>query len=411
MRQRRPALAALFLLFAVSPAFAEEQPAPPVAPAPVAAPVPPPALPLSVRAFDTPNDGGGSVTIEWSLSPDDAAGRRGVTGYELLRGPSANGPWQSIGVASPGRTRYRDPAATDGHPLWYRVVVLGEAGRRAESVPAGPAVSAPQWFNADRFVVAVVTALLFGAILFYIARGRRGHAPYVRRIAGLDALEEAIGRATEMGRPILYIPGTQEMNDAQTVASMTILAHVARKAATYDTALLVPCKYSLVMATARETVREACLAAGRPDAYREENIYYVSEDQFGYVAGAAGTIVRERPATCIYVGTFFAESLVLAETGHAIGAIQIAGTAQPAQLPFFVAACDYTLIGEELFAASAYLSGEPRLLGSLKGQDAGKLLAMAFIVLGTLAATAASVSGSPALAVLAAGLRDIFLVR
>jgi hypothetical protein len=79
--------------------------------------------------------------------------------------------------------------------------------------------------------------------------------------------------------------------------------------------------------------------------------------------------------------------LILAETGNSVGAIQIAGTARPAQLPFFVAACDFTLIGEELFAASAYLSGEPRALGSLKGQDVGKAIAMAAIVVGTVAVT------------------------
>jgi len=57
------------------------------------------------------------------------------------------------------------------------------------------------------------------------------------------------------------------------------------------------------------------------------------------------------------------------------------------QLPFFIAACDYTLIGEELFAASAYLSHEPKLLGSLKGQDAAKLVIMILILLGVAAAT------------------------
>jgi hypothetical protein len=59
----------------------------------------------------------------------------------------------------------------------------------------------------------------------------------------------------------------------------------------------------------------------------------------------------------------------------------------PAQLPFFVAACDYTLIGEELFAASAYLSNEPKQLGSLKGQDVGKSIAMLAIVTGVILLT------------------------
>ena len=75
------------------------------------------------------------------------------------------------------------------------------------------------------------------------------------------------------------------------------------------------------------------------------------------------------------------------ETGNSTGAIQIAGTAMPSQLPFFVAACDYTLIGEELFAASAYLSGEPKLLGSLKGQDMGKGLILIAIVIGLILET------------------------
>jgi hypothetical protein len=105
-------------------------------------------------------------------------------------------------------------------------------------------------------------------------------------------------------------------------------------------------------------------------------------------------MVREKPAACFYMGGFFAESLILAETGNSIGAIQIAGTAQPAQLPFFVAACDYTLIGEEFFAASAYLSGEPDQLGSLKGQDVGKLIVAAGILLGSLGTTLAELSGS-----------------
>jgi hypothetical protein len=141
------------------------------------------------------------------------------------------------------------------------------------------------------------------------------------------------------------------------------------------------------MTTGRETVQSAYLAAGRPDAYNEDRIYYVTDEQFGYVAYLTGLMVREKPAACFYMGSFFAESLILAETGNSIGAIQVAGTAQPAQLPFFVAACDYTLIGEEFFAASAYLSGDPDQLGSLKGQDVGKLIVGCLLLVGCLLAT------------------------
>ncbi|MEQ9066466.1 MAG: hypothetical protein RLO18_07060, partial [Gimesia chilikensis] len=147
---------------------------------------------------------------------------------------------------------------------------------------------------------------------------------------------------------------------------------------------------SLVMTTARDTVEAAYLAAGRPDEYNEDDIYYITDEQFGYVASVTGKMVRDKPAACFYMGAFYAESLILAETGNSVGAIQVAGTAMPTQLPFFVAACDFTLIGEEFFAASAYLSREPQQLGSLKGQDFGKLVGGIVLVVGCVIATLAA---------------------
>jgi hypothetical protein len=113
-------------------------------------------------------------------------------------------------------------------------------------------------------------------------------------------------------------------------------------------------------------------------------VHYLTDDQFAYAAGVNGIMLREEPAACLYMGKFYAESLLLAETGNSIGAIQIAGTASPSQIPFFVTACDYTLIGEEFFAASAYLSQEPELIGGVKGQDTLKIMAVAVMLLATL---------------------------
>lgn len=253
------------------------------------------------------------------------------------------------------------------------------------------------WFDPTRIWFFSLLVILCGSVLAYIFAARRGLQMKVRQIAGLAAVDDAVGRATEMGRPILYVPGIQDMNDIQTIASLTILARVAKTAAEYDARVEVPTTRSLVMTAARETVQAAYLSAGRPEAFSPDQVYYVTDEQFGYVAYVQGLVVRERPAACFYLGSFFAESLILAEMGNSVGAIQIAGTAQPAQLPFFVAACDYTLIGEEFFAASAYLSGEPDQLGSLKGQDVGKLIVAAGIIIGVAAETLATVTGSAGL--------------
>ncbi|HLJ10621.1 MAG TPA: DUF6754 domain-containing protein [Planctomycetaceae bacterium] len=267
-----------------------------------------------------------------------------------------------------------------------------------------------QWFDRSRAWFGVILLLVCGGVVIFTELVKSGRNLHIREIAGLKAIEEAVGRATEMGRPCLFVPGLQDMNEIPTVAGISVLSHVARIAAEYDATIEVPTSRSLVMTAARETVQAAYFSAGRADAYSDDRIYYVTEEQFPYVAYLTGYMVREKPAACFYAGTFFAESLILAETGNSIGAIQIAGTSEASQLPFFVAACDYTLIGEELFAASAYLSHEPHQLGSLKGQDAGKLLAAVLLAAGSLIATAAALMpNSHALAMALHFLKDNLL--
>jgi hypothetical protein len=138
---------------------------------------------------------------------------------------------------------------------------------------------------------------------------------------------------------------------------------------------------------AQETVREAYIEAGRPDLYRPEHVFYISAMQFPYVAAVNGLMMREKTATNFYMGVFHAESLLLAEAGSVAGSIQISGTDQVSQIPFFVAATDYTLIGEELYAASAYLSQDPVLMGPLKAQDLAKVVILTILVAGVLAWT------------------------
>lgn len=262
-----------------------------------------------------------------------------------------------------------------------------EASDKEEGKGAPPPVD-NRWFRGERTNMLIAIIFLSAFIMYFIFSAQKGAELFVRRIAGLSALDDAVGRATEMGKAVLYIPGIMDMDDIQTLAGLSILSYVAEKTAEYDTPIMVPTSRSLVMSTAHEVVKEAYMRAGRPDAFRADNIRYLTDDQFGFVAGVDGIMVREKPAANFYMGCFYAESLILAETGHSTGAIQMAGTAMPSQLPFFVAACDYTLIGEELFAASAYLSRDPQQLGSLKGQDVGKLILLLCIILGCILETA-----------------------
>jgi hypothetical protein len=233
----------------------------------------------------------------------------------------------------------------------------------------------------------LLLVLLFGAVVFGSIRAAKRREIFLRRIPGLDAVDEAIGRATELGKPILYLTGAGDMSEPSTIAAAVILGRVAKRVAAYETDLLVPHRDPIVMAVCQEITKQSYLEAGKPDVFKEDSNFFITTDQFSYTAAVDGIMLRRKPAANFFMGSYFAEALLLTETGASTGAIQIAGTDSDHQLPFFVTTCDYTLIGEELYAASAYLSREPVQLGTLRGQDLGKGFILVVLALGTLLAT------------------------
>ena len=375
-----------------------------------------PAPPSNVVAVDAPDDAGQAVILSWALSLNDIFGTLEadseapdpnlvVSMYSIERrtDTSANGEeiieedqiWRQIAESAAGEVTFTDRKVQRGWTYSYRVSAVDIQGEVSSwAVTAEAVIPIMQAFNMSKAWLAIFMLMFGGFIAFFINVARSGKKLWVRPIAGLEAIDEAVGRATEMGRPVLFVAGIQDINEIQTLAGLTVLSRVAKTAAEYGAQIEVPTCRSLVMAAARETVEAAYLSAGRPDAYQPDRIHYLTDEQFAFVAGVTGYMVREEPAACIYMGGFYAESLILAETGNYIGAIQVAGTAMPSQLPFFVAACDYTLIGEEFFAASAYLSGDPLQIGSLKGQDYGKFVSVLILVIGICFATFASMSGT-----------------
>jgi hypothetical protein len=255
----------------------------------------------------------------------------------------------------------------------------------------------------------VVEAILVFFILWKILSARRGRDLFIRRIPGLSVLDEAVGRATEMGKPMLFVPGLGGL-DIVGLQAMAIMSHVIKHAAAYSTRVIVPLCDPVLYTVAEEVARDSYTTAGVPEQFVSDDIRYLTNQQFAWASGVVGIQHREQTATAFYFGWFAAEALILAENGQIVGAIQVAGTPSIIQIPFFLAACDYTIIGDEYYAASAYLSREPTLLGSLVGQDYGKILMIGIVLLGVVGVTVVSLTAHvPVLSGLAYAVKRYFL--
>jgi hypothetical protein len=381
--------------------------------------------PAGLEVRDMPYDEGRTLLLSWNKMPYDGP----ETAYVVLRSTREGGPYEEV-LKFPANSRYGAPR---NWPFWawrpipdrhYVAVSVPPpqpvapekpapekpipekptppekpapegltflkvaAVRGTERAESGAVSGIPRanWFNLPKLNNFIFTVIFSVIILWFIERAKKKKL-FLRRIPGLDAVEEAIGRSTEMGKPIYYLTGFLPISSVPTIAATVILGEVAKKIARFETEIKVPHRDPVAMAVCQEMMKESYMQVGRPDAYNEDSNFFITDDQFGFAAAVDGLMMRDKPAACFYMGYYYAESLLFAEAGAAAGAIQVAGTDAEHQLPFFVTACDYTLIGEELYAVSAYLSGDPVLVGTLRGQDLGKALIMIAAVLGVLMAT------------------------
>jgi hypothetical protein len=235
----------------------------------------------------------------------------------------------------------------------------------------------------ERIPQIIVLLTLFAIGYYFIYQGGKGKPlPKFRTIPALIAIEESVGRAAEMGRPVWYDSAyaviTGPLAD-QTYAGLSVLSYVAKLTARHNVPLFSTTGQVPTIALMQETIREAYIVEGHSEQFSIDMVNYMPVN-----AAILGKVLRERPAAAILVGAYMSDSITKAETANRIGAMVISGTATTHNIPFLFMCSDYTLIGEEIYAAGAILSQETDKIGSLIGEDAGKYIALVLIALGVI---------------------------
>jgi len=210
----------------------------------------------------------------------------------------------------------------------------------------------------------------------------------IRSIPGLDAIDESIGRAVEMGRPVHFCPGGGTLTDytaPQTIAAIALIGYVAGQCAQRGAKYIVTINVAHTLPAIEEIIRTNYVKHGKVEEYSSDIVRFLP-DQVSLFAYDMDMFEREQIASNILIGAYFWEAIVLAEYGGSVGALQIAGTARQSQLPAFVASCDYLIIGDEMYASAAKVSDNKGQIGSIAGQDICRAIVVAIMVIGFIAA-------------------------
>jgi hypothetical protein len=255
-------------------------------------------------------------------------------------------------------------------------------------------------FEEGRVFELAVTIGLVILTYYYFSQADKGKTWFIRRIPGVDMIDEALERATELDRPVHFAVGDKAelsgMMVPQVIAGLECLQHIAAHCAKLRTKLIVTlCGRSgsggdMVPIT-NDMVRDIYVQQGVPEDFGlGDTVRYVSGERPVYHAAMQRIFVEEQVCTNIMIGPWAGSIWAVTAFGGAQGIYQITGTALLWEMPEQSCVVDYFLIGEEIYAAGAVLSGDANAQASIKVQDWVKMFIWVVTITGVLALTAGS---------------------
>ncbi len=246
----------------------------------------------------------------------------------------------------------------------------------------------PTFFDPLYALISIAIILLSALLLWwFMARARTQHRRTWRPIPAFDALKGLVGRMAEDGRRVHIALGTGGVGDAQLpilLSGLAVLRYLARQGAPLGVAPLVTVADPTTMLLAQDVVYDAYRRKGVHKYYQPTDVQMIAPDATAYAVGVQSEVNQEAVAANVMLGHFEREYLLLGEAGAQRGLVQLAGSDTVDAHPFMLATAHNVLIGEEAFAAGAYLTGEPRYTASLRVQDVLRVLIVLVILLGVL---------------------------
>jgi hypothetical protein len=230
--------------------------------------------------------------------------------------------------------------------------------------------------------------LVFALMLVFLFARRRGYRYELREIQAFQRLQRAVGLSVEEGTRLhisLGRGGLLGLPGASALIGLTALERSAHAASMSDRPPVATSGDGLLTILSQDSLRGAYKDLGVEHEYNPNNGRLSGLTPFGYAAGALSTIHDEQVTVNVLAGHFGAEVALLTEAGQRSDSLTIGGSDSISAQAVLYASAHETLIGEELFAAGAYLGAGAMHVASLRVQDILRWGLIAVIILGGLA--------------------------
>jgi hypothetical protein len=228
-------------------------------------------------------------------------------------------------------------------------------------------------------------------VIFYLLVRRRGARNVgLREVEALKSLPGMVGAAVETGKRLHLSLGSGALGQsdtATTLAGLNTAGQIATVAVVSDKAPVVTSTDGATALLAEDVVRTMYRDQNAADRYTGDVARVAGVSPVSFSAALSTLVNEEAVSGTVLVGPVGPEAALLAEAGRRAGATTLAGTDNVSAQAALFAAADQALIGEDVYAAGAYLGRDTGHVASLQTQDIVRGLLIAVIVFGALLAT------------------------
>jgi hypothetical protein len=227
----------------------------------------------------------------------------------------------------------------------------------------------------ETLLLLIIVLLVAILTLLHHARALAGKQPISRRpLPALEVIQLALARGAETGRAIHLSPGSGAIgprgSTMETVAGLLVADRVAAEAALNGAPVLASSGDAITHLALRGALRQAYQRAGVGQDYDPASVQLLAhQDPMAYASGVTTLYGRQKLEASQLIGAFGQEFLLAGEDGAQRGVPQLAGATTTTALPLVYLTAEGALIGEEIYAAEAYLARTSAPLARLLTQD------------------------------------------
>jgi len=229
------------------------------------------------------------------------------------------------------------------------------------------------------FLLLVLTALVY----YFQNRASQGHVEVVRKLPPLEAIDTAIGRAIELGKPVMVTYSFRDRFDAPTMVGLESVRYISKMTAEKGGTVLTGAGAARTLPVAIENYRQGTIEGGHPELFNDSNVHFFTRQQWAYASGVMGLMQREQPGACFFLGPFLVEGIHLGINSRRINTMAIGGNTSYSMAAFMFVTMDYVLLGEELLAAGAYMTENPVTISGIAAEDVAKWIIAIILVTGS----------------------------